>query len=248
MKYHLVASGSKGNCCIIQAGDTRLVIDCGSTKRHLTHSFHNLGIDYTQVDGVLITHSHIDHVSSIRMFADTEIYSPFLMEERPDAIRVIPYQPFTVGEIVVTPVPLSHDSGPTIGFVLRYRDEMLVYVTDTGYVREHDFDHFRNADYYIFESNHDPEMLMRTRRPIFTKNRILSDSGHLCNQDSANVLSRLIGPTTKEIVLAHLSQEANDEFLAYSTLFKTLQEDHPSRYLQLSIRCAKQYETISGGQ
>jgi phosphoribosyl 1,2-cyclic phosphodiesterase len=248
MKYYLLASGSRGNCCIIQAGDTRLVIDCGTTRKYLTHSFHNLEIDYTQVDGVLLTHNHIDHVSAIKMFAKTDIYSPFVIEERPDAMRIIPYEPFTIGEIAVTPIPLSHDAGLTVGFVLRHQNQTLVYVTDTGYVREHDFEAFKNADYYIFESNHDPEMLMRTKRPIFTKNRILSDNGHLCNQDSADILSRLIGTTTKEIVLAHLSQEANDEFLAYLTLFKTLQNDHPTLFLQLSVRCAKQYETISGGK
>lgn len=248
MKYHLLASGSRGNCCIIQAGETRLVIDCGTTKKYLTHSFHNLGIDYTQVDGILITHRHIDHISMLKMFAKTDVYSPFVIEERPDAMRIVPYEAFIVGDIAITPIPLSHDAGLTIGFVLRHLDETLVYVTDTGYVREYDFDQLRNADYYIFESNHDPEMLMQTRRPIFTKKRILSDNGHLCNEDSARYLSVLIGNQTKEIVLAHLSQEANDEFLAYSTLFKTLQNDHPAYYLQLSIRCARQFETTSGGK
>ncbi|HAM63466.1 MAG: hypothetical protein A2Y20_00910 [Firmicutes bacterium GWF2_51_9] len=248
MKYHLLASGSRGNCCIIQAGDTRLVIDCGTTQKHLTHSFHNLGIDYNKVDAVLITHSHSDHVSALKMFSKHPVYTPFVIDARPDAIRITPYEPFIVGEVSILPVPLSHDSGLTLGYVLRHDGETLVYVTDTGYVREHDFTHFENADYYIFESNHDPEMLMKTSRPIFTKKRILSDNGHLCNEDSAIVLSKLIGPSTTEIVLAHLSQEANDEFLAYSTHARILAEYHPSRIQTLTLRCARQYETLSGGK
>lgn len=248
MKFHLLASGSKGNCCIIQAGDTRLVIDCGTSKKHLTHSFHNLGIDYTQVAGIMLTHSHSDHISALKMFAQTPLYSPFAIEDRPDLVRIIPYVSFQIGEATILPVPLSHDSGLTLGYVVSYGDESLVYVTDTGYVREHDFKHFENADYYIFESNHDPELLMKTNRPIFTKKRILSDNGHLCNQDSAEVLSRVIGPATQEIVLAHLSEEANDEFLAYSTHMRMLKEVHPEKAANIRLRCARQYETISGGQ
>jgi len=247
MIYSVLASGSKGNCSVIQLGETRIVIDCGSTKKHLTHSFHNIEVDYSQVDGLLITHSHSDHISQIKMFKEAAVYAPFEIESRPDMIQVTPYQSFMIKDVEILPLPLSHDSGSTVGYVITHNNEKLVYMTDTGYVRSQDYRFIEGADYYIFESNHDPELLMATFRPVYIKHRILSDNGHLCNEDSALILSRVISDNTKEIVLAHLSEEANTELLARTTLMEKLYKTHPSYSSTISIRCAKQFELLVGG-
>lgn len=98
----------------------------------------------------------------------------------------------------------------------------MVYVTDTGYIKKEVKDYIRDADYYVFESNHDIEMLMQTSRPVYVKQRIINDYGHLCNEDSANILSEVISEeTTKEIVLAHISQEGNTRDMALRTLQQT---------------------------
>ena len=110
---------------------------------------------------------------------------------------------------MIQSVELSHDALDPIGFVFSNGSSRLVYVTDTGYVKQSLYETLRNANMYIWESNHDPEILMQSDRPYETKKRILSDDGHLSNQDSAYILANLIGPNTKTIVYAHISEECN---------------------------------------
>ena len=246
MRYINFCSGSKGNCTLIETQQTRLIIDCGSTKSYLTQSLHTWGVHLNTVDALLITHSHGDHIAQLKMFDSIPLcYSPVALERRSSWITPMPYVPFWIKDIQVTPIVLSHDSGLTYGYVFEHNHEKLVYVTDTGYLKERDFEYIRNADYYLFESNHDVDMLMNTTRPYPTKARILSDNGHLSNQDSSAILAAVIGPQTKEIVLAHLSEEANTPELARSVLLETLAEIkcHP----QLNIVCASQTQSISGG-
>jgi phosphoribosyl 1,2-cyclic phosphodiesterase len=121
-----------------------------------------------------------------------------------------------------------------------------VYVTDTGYLSNKNLEKMYNADFYILESNHDSMMLMETNRPLSLKKRILDDEGHLSNYDCAQALAKLIGPKTKEIVLAHLSEEANDPQLAYETLIEVLTNEKID-YKQLKIGIAMQNESYLGG-
>lgn len=246
MRYINFCSGSKGNCTLIESGETRLIVDCGSTKAYLSHSLHNWGIHLSTVDALLITHSHGDHIAQLKMFDSVEqCYSPVKLKNRSNINTPMPYVPFMIKDIQVTPIVLSHDSGLTYGYVFEHNQERLVYITDTGYLKESDFSFIQNADYYIFESNHDVDLLMNTTRPYPTKARILSDNGHLSNQDSAAILASVIGPQTKEIVLAHLSEEANTPELARSVLLENLIDTncHPD----LNIRCAFQTQSVSGG-
>lgn len=103
----------------------------------------------------------------------------------------------------------------------------------------------KNLDYYIIESNHDIEMLMATKRPMFLKNRILNDMGHLNNEYSAHLMCEMIGENTKEIVLAHLSQEANTKEKALATYRQILKEENISFD---NIKVASQVDVVSGGK
>ena len=122
--------------------------------------------------------------------------------------------------------------------------EQLLYMTDTGYVSQKNRQFMKNLDYYIIESNHDIEMLMATKRPMFLKNRILNDMGHLNNEYSAHLMCEVIGEKTKEIVLAHLSQEANTEELALATYRQVFQEE---QIAFSNIKVASQIDVVSGG-
>jgi len=243
MKYYSIASGSKGNCFVVQSNKTTLVIDCGSTKKHLTRNFHNIDVKYEQVDALLITHGHSDHIGQIKMFWDIPTYSPIEIEDKPKLVRIRPYQPFIIQGVRVLPIALSHDSGLTVGYIIDDGLEKLVYITDTGYIRDSELPILKGADYYILESNHDPDLLMQTRRPFGIKTRILSDNGHLSNHDSAEILSKVVTLQTKEIVLAHLSAEANTHDLAYQTVYNKLQ----TMGAHIVIRVAKQDELLVGG-
>jgi len=247
MKYTILCSGSKGNSTLIETSTTKILLDCGHSKRYLTQSLHNCGVHYHQIDAVVITHNHIDHVSQLKLFKDQAVYAPHLLKERPDTRVLIPYQWISIGDLEVLPLPLSHDAQETFGYVLKHQQESLVYITDTGYLKETDFEYLSNADYYIFESNHNVELLMQTQRPYPVKSRILSDNGHLSNQVSAAYLAQLVGLNTKSIHLAHLSSEANTERHALQTLVETFEAHQIKLNPNITIDCAKQNEPVSGG-
>jgi phosphoribosyl 1,2-cyclic phosphodiesterase len=118
----------------------------------------------------------------------------------------------------VMALPLSHDV-KCCGYVIQDNKEKLVYITDTGYVYYKNVKYITNAEYYIFESNHSVPMLMETKRPFFIKSRILGDEGHLSNEVASETLCDVIGEKTKQIYLAHISQDANTKEKAINTLY-----------------------------
>jgi len=247
MRYHLLASGSKGNCLVVVSAQATVIIDCGGPKRYLQDCFRQLGIDYLAADALLLTHQHVDHIKQLDMFRSLTIYAPFEVMACPDERLVTPYETFTVKDLTITPLALSHDSPSTVGYLLDDGSQRLAEVTDTGYVSQVNAQAIADADYYVFESNHDPEMLMRTPRPAYVKRRIAGDCGHLCNQDAAVCLSHVLGPRSREVTLAHISQQANTPQLAVYTLKAQLAQDHvPAQ--RLLIRAADQFTICSGGR
>lgn len=247
MKYTVFCSGSKGNATLIETEKVKVLLDCGHTKRYLTQSFHNAGLHYSQVDAVLITHNHIDHVSQLKLFQDKPVFAPHVLDQREDTIVLQPFEWITLGDLEIYAIPLSHDAQETYGYLIKHHEETLVYITDTGYLRETDFEMLKNASYYIFESNHDVELLMATNRPYPIKKRILSVNGHLSNTDSAQYLTQLVGLQTKSILLAHLSSEANTERHALGTLVDLFETSQVRINPDLIIQCAKQNEPVTGG-
>ncbi|PKM65025.1 MAG: MBL fold metallo-hydrolase [Firmicutes bacterium HGW-Firmicutes-19] len=243
MKYYSLASGSKGNCFVVQTKESIVVIDCGSTKKHLINSFTKIDINYTQVDALLITHGHIDHVSQVKMFANIPIFSPAPFNNGLGYQQVVPFMSFNINELSITPIPLSHDSEITVGYVIEDALEKLVYITDTGYIKNTLISMLKDAQYIVLESNHDPEMLMNSRRPHGIKTRILSDNGHLSNEACAEVLRKIVSLKTKEIILAHLSDEANSSVLAYKTTYDLL----VSLGYFPELKIASQFEIVTGG-
>ena len=239
MKYYGLCSGSRGNCWIIETSDTIVMLDCGFTKKYLFEKMNELGIDRDKLDALLITHTHSDHVKQLNAFSYLPIYSVCKMDV---GQRVEAYRSFKIKDLTIVPLAASHDAEGCCGYLFQHCDESLVYLTDTGYVSKANMDLMRNLDYYILESNHDVEMLMNTNRPFQTKSRIYSDQGHLCNEDCANVLHSVIGTKTKEITLAHLSEEANTPEKALRVVSERLKD------YRGMLQAAKQRECVKGGR
>ncbi|MCH4207355.1 MAG: MBL fold metallo-hydrolase [Solobacterium sp.] len=246
MKFALLASGSKGNCFLFQEESLFLMIDCGTTKAYLQQCFEQLQLRPEDLDAVLITHNHTDHVGQIKQFKDHEIYSPVELKDI-KTIPVIPEQKFQIQHVTVTPLALSHDAPNTVGYILETWQEKLVYITDTGYLKDKYLPLLKGADYIILESNHDVGMLMETSRPQFLKMRIASDSGHLCNEDAAAVLEQIVTEKTKRVILAHISQEANTREQALNTALEALKKHAGHLNPDLVISAAGQYEVLKGG-
>lgn len=214
MEFYLLASGSKGNCFVLKTVATQIVIDCGTTKTYLTRSFHMIGVDYLNTEALLVTHGHRDHTSQLKMFSGVEAYAAFGLENRADQHWIKPYTPFQVGDLRVRrcrcPTMLKIPSASS--WKRRRKSWFTLPIPDMS--REECVPLIAGCGLLCVESNHDVGMLMQTRRPYPIKMRILSDSGHLCNEDCAHLLTRLVTPRTRSIFLAHLSEEANQPQLA----------------------------------
>lgn len=225
MKYYALASGSKGNCFVVQDEDVTLMIDCGaSSKKYIFDALHKINVAYSDIDALLVTHSHKDHIGQLKYFIDKDIYSFCSLDKIYNQIYIEPLHSFMIKNLKITPIPLSHDCENTVGFVIDNGLEKLVYITDTGYIKTDLIGLIYNPDYIIIESNHDLSMLMSTNRPMFLKQRIAGDSGHLNNEDCASTLSFIVSSKTSEICLAHISEEANTKELAMNAVLSKLKD------------------------
>ena len=243
MKFYSLASGSTGNSFLIDNGCELLLIDVGISYAKLKEKLDDLGYDINKIKYILITHVHNDHIKSLNSFSMDKVYScakiPGLKNEIDKTNECI------LGSYKIQPYPLSHDV-PCFGYRIESENESLVYLTDTGYVNFKIKKYLKNATYYIFESNHDVNMLMDSSRPSFLKSRILSDKGHLSNEDASEILYESIGDETKEIYLAHISRDCNKKELAYNTLIKTF-NTYNFDYSKLIIKTLDMEEILKGG-
>ncbi len=230
MKVKVLSSGSKGNTTFIEAGNTRILVDCGNTCKYVMSKLKDMGIDSNSLDAILITHTHVDHIKGLKVFLKknpTRVYITNGMLDEIDYLDdyyIIDKDSFSINNLNINVVKTSHDAPDSVGYIINCDDKSLVYITDTGYINKRYFDILSNRDIYIFESNHDIEMLNNSSYPFRVRQRILGDKGHLSNYDSSRYLSSFIGDRTKFVVLAHLSLENNTEDLAFNALKEQLEE------------------------
>lgn len=247
MKICLLASGSKGNSTYLETKYHKILIDVGISCRYIENNLKDLGVDPGEIDSVFITHTHIDHVSGLKVFCKK--YNPvvYLTEKMYQELRkdlnieryVLIDGDFILDDLMVSIIKTSHDTVDGLAYILESDGKSIVYITDTGYINVKNHPLLKNKDLYIIESNHDVELLMKSSKPYHLKQRILSDKGHLSNEDCAYYLSTFIGDNTQCIILAHLSEENNDENIARTTLIETLDKNGTPKP---SIIVAKQKE------
>ena len=230
MRFKVLSSGSKGNTTYIEYKGTKILIDIGNTCKYVKEKLKEIGVEPQEIDGILITHTHSDHIKGLKVFVNKykcKVYATKKIIEELDYItnyEIIPIANFSIKNIWIEVIKLSHDAPECVGYILHTENKKIVYITDTGYINEKYFVYLKNADAYILESNHDIEMLSNGRYPFQLRQRILGDKGHISNHDCARYLETWIGNNTKTIVLAHLSEENNTEELAYNTLIEKLKE------------------------
>lgn len=248
MRFFVLASGSQGNSTFIDFDGIGVLIDCGISKKQLVYRLEQVGYNLKDIQYVFLTHDHYDHKKNIHIFDKELIFTATgCFDGLEENHYLKPYDIVQFGKLTIIPLKTSHDATASLGFEFICGEERLIYMTDTGYVSSKNANYMLDADYYIIESNHDVEMLMNTNRPMSLKNRILSDRGHLSNLDSALLMSRLIGEKTKEIVLAHLSREANTKELALST-YQEVFSQQGICCEKLQIKVASQVDIVIGGK
>ncbi|MBR6056377.1 MAG: MBL fold metallo-hydrolase [Bacilli bacterium] len=245
ISFVVVGSGSKGNATLLFDEETLIQIDMGLPMRRITAALESIKKNKSDLQGILITHEHTDHIKNLSMYkGKVPIYASKGTIDYFDH-EVVPFDSFEIGTLSVIPFMTSHDAANPVGYVIISGKTKLVYLTDSGYIPEESLDYLKDADYYIMESNHDLKMLMKSNRPAVLKRRIKGDEGHLSNVDSAIYLSELVGPKTKEIYLAHLSEECNLPELALEAYRKTFKKKEVP--YDINIICLKQNEAVRGG-
>ena len=224
-----VGSGSSGNCFYLEINGKKLLIDVGLPARTIRNALNSAGTDFEEIDAVFITHTHSDHIKGLEVCGKyfrcplymSEISCAKLFRYSPHALPI--ERPYEITDgINVTAFDTSHDCPGSIGFRLDYEGGPFGYATDLGCVTERIREMLRGCESLVIESNHDTVMLKNGPYPYVLKRRILSENGHLSNEDCAEVSAFFAHNGTKNIFLAHLSRENNDPTVARETVSKKL--------------------------
>ena len=232
MRVVVLSSGSKGNTTFIECNNTKILIDIGNTCKYTTEKLKEIGIEPKELDAILITHTHVDHIKGLKVFQNkykTKVYLSTKMKEELEYIEnyeIINEGNIKINDLSIDVIKTSHDTSDSFGYIIESNKKSIVYITDTGYINNKYFNLLFNKDIYILESNHDIEMLNKGPYPFKLRQRILGDKGHLSNYDCSKYLSNFIGDNTKCIMLAHLSQDNNTPELAYKTLIERLEANN----------------------
>ena len=251
MKFKVIGSGSKGNMTYIESKECKLLLDAGINLKEIAK---RSDIDLTDIDGILITHEHIDHISSLQLiikktkckvYMNRDSYEAMVNKypgkyEKINVCFIDANTKYKIKDIMLMPIQLSHDTVSCYGYIFVSNKESLGYITDTGFIPIPYFDILNRLDTIIIESNHDIEMLQNSDRPWVLKQRILSVHGHMSNIMCGEALNKILRTKNlKNVVLAHLSEECNDEKIAIDTILESIEGDYIP-----NIFVAKQYESL----
>jgi len=235
MKVCVLASGSEGNSTYVETTTHKILIDLGMNVRYLKTKLEELDISLNEIDTVLISHTHKDHIGALDNFVkkyDANIYMSKIMynELANDSVaktsdNILFFEDdFYLDNIKIELIKTSHDTNDSRGFIISEDDKSVVYITDTGYLNQRFFNKLKNKNIYLFESNHDVEMLINGKYPKWLKDRVVGPYGHLSNKDASIYLSKIIGNDTKKIMLMHLSKENNTHECALNTIHEIFEE------------------------
>jgi len=227
-------SGSGGNATYIGTESGGLLIDAGLSGSTIISALQQIDKKPTDLSGILVTHEHIDHIKGIGVlsrkydipvFANAETWEA--MQDKVGGIslknmRMIDDGEFFIRDMMITPIPLSHDAANPTGYAVSANGKKVTVMTDSGKVTKQMFDRAAGSSILLLESNHDVNMLKCGRYPYQLKARILSNKGHLSNIDCGKAAAELIGRGVRGILLGHLSKENNFDELAYQTVYDTL--------------------------
>ncbi len=219
--YCSLASGSKGNCSIISYNGTNILIDIGISYRALTKALDALGLMPSDIDALLITHEHSDHIKGLSTFLKkniTKVYASFgtaseLYQKFDDTRGKITEfhaeDNINIDDFLVTPYSTPHDGTQSMAFLIKSATYKIGFMTDLGFVPDSISKAFKGCNLAILESNYDEQMLKNGPYPYQLKQRILGTMGHLSNEQCGLFASYLANHGTEIIVLAHLSENNN---------------------------------------
>ncbi|WP_420421210.1 MBL fold metallo-hydrolase [Simkania sp.] len=231
-----LASGSKGNALYLGTDQTKLLIDVGISYRALQQRLAEIDVSIEEIDAVLISHEHSDHVRGLEKLCSSLKIPVFANSETAKAIlsnmKMMPRfkifstgEPFEFGDMQIHPFSVQHDTLDPVAFTFQFMGMKVGICTDLGYVTTLVTAHLRDCDYLYVEANHEPSMVYACPRPPIYKQRVLGRQGHLSNEMCADLLKEIKHPGLKHVYLAHLSEECNNPELALKKVREHLEEE-----------------------
>lgn len=246
MKLAVLGSGSKGNSIFLETDNINLLIDAGFSGKKIEEQLKKIGIEICNIDGILITHEHGDHIQGagiisrkydVPIYITKESYEAGLLKLgkiKDENLRFIE-EAFWLGDTMVYPFDVMHDAERTIGFRFEESSGSKVAIaTDLGYIDNTVREAFREVDVIVIESNYDYHKLMNCSYPWDLKARVKSRNGHLSNNDCARFIKEIYHEKLKKVYLAHISKDSNDHKIVMDTVLDELLRNQIDIPLEIS--------------
>uniref|UniRef100_UPI0040576C0F MBL fold metallo-hydrolase n=1 Tax=Acetatifactor sp. TaxID=1872090 RepID=UPI0040576C0F len=233
MRLCSIASGSSGNCIYVGSEATHLLVDVGISGKRTELGLNSLGITGRDLDGILITHEHADHISGLGVMARKYGIPIYATQGTIHAIQntsscgkiedslfreVKEDEKLIIKDLTVNPMKISHDAAQPVAYRISYGNKKVGICTDLGVYNDYTVECLKGMDALLIEANHDVNMLQVGPYPYYLKQRILGERGHLSNENSGKLLSRILHDGLENIILGHLSKENNLPELAYEAV------------------------------
>ncbi|MBQ0123384.1 MAG: MBL fold metallo-hydrolase [Bacteroidales bacterium] len=254
VRFVSLSSGSNGNCYYFSDGTVAFLIDVGIGARTIKKRLAELNIDFDSISFILVTHDHVDHIKSLGLFTERfhkPVYATRTLHgalsrhfctrgKMTGCVRYLDenFENDIMG-VCVTPFEVPHDATQTVGYHIVIGGEKITVVTDIGSPTDAAVRYASMADHLIVEANYDVDMLVGGPYPMNLKMRIMSENGHLSNEQTCSLVRRSISPTTRNLFLCHLSAHNNTPQAAFSAVKETLENLHS----QASLRCLPRTQT-----
>lgn len=243
-----LASGSKGNCLYVGSDRTKILVDAGISAKATRERLEQIGVDINEIQAILITHDHGDHISGIKVLAN-KLDIPILANNETakgivntfhDCPRFKIFstgESFTFGDMEIHPFTIQHDTLDPVAFVIETAGQKLGICADIGFATTLVQNKLKGCDHLYLEANHEPSMVHASARPMVYKQRVLSRTGHLSNQACGELLCEIAHSDLKHVHLAHLSSECNSP----ETAIRVVKEALEKRGISLTIDIAPQH-------
>lgn len=232
-EIQVLGSGSRGNATIMRYDETTVLVDSGFTMKEITRRMQLTGWDPEQIDAIVLTHYHSDHIHSAHMLSNkygipiycTEETYPVIIRKSKRKLAVSPFnEAFSIKQLMFNPIPLDHDARGTVGFHISQDGTSLVVATDLGVMNNQLSEPLKKSKLWLLESNHDSYLLKEGPYPLDLKFRISSNFGHLSNDQAMDIVETHLTSITETIIFGHLSQENNSPSLVKEALYRRISE------------------------